>query len=79
MLVNGAGLAMATNDTIELLHGKNANFLDAGGKATPETIKTAFRLVLKNPNVAAPLALLTAGQSHPSQRLRRYSPDRQRD
>lgn len=50
-LVNGAGLAMATNDTIDLLYGKNANFLDAGGKATPETIKEAFRLVLKNRDV----------------------------
>jgi succinyl-CoA synthetase beta subunit len=50
-LVNGAGLAMATNDTIELLYGQNANFLDAGGKATPETIKEAFRIVLKNQNV----------------------------
>jgi succinyl-CoA synthetase beta subunit len=51
ILVNGAGLAMATNDTIALLNGKSANFLDAGGKATPETIKEAFRLVLKNKNV----------------------------
>lgn len=42
---------MATNDTIDLLHGRSANFLDAGGKATPETIKEAFRLVLKNPQV----------------------------
>lgn len=54
-LVNGAGLAMATNDTIALLKkGANANFLDAGGKASPETIKEAFRLVLKNPKVLAP-------------------------
>ena len=45
---------MATNDTIDLLYGKNANFLDAGGKATPETIKEAFRLVLKNQNVTPP-------------------------
>jgi succinyl-CoA synthetase beta subunit len=52
-LVNGAGLAMATNDTIALLKkGANANFLDAGGKASPETIKEAFRLVLKNPKVS---------------------------
>lgn len=50
-IVNGAGLAMATNDTIDLLHGKSANFLDAGGKATPEAIKEAFRLVLKNHEV----------------------------
>jgi succinyl-CoA synthetase beta subunit len=61
--VNGAGLAMATNDTIELLHGSNANFLDAGGKATPETIKEAFRLVLKSRNVPLPVrqTYLTAG------------------
>jgi hypothetical protein len=52
-LVNGAGLAMATNDTIALLNkGANANFLDAGGKASPESIKEAFRLVLKNPKVS---------------------------
>jgi len=43
---------MSTNDTIHLLNGKSANFLDAGGKATPETIKEAFRLVLKNRNVS---------------------------
>jgi len=49
--VNGAGLAMATNDTINLLGGKSANFLDAGEKATPEAVKEAFRLVLKNPQV----------------------------
>lgn len=55
MVVNGAGLAMATNDTIDLLYGKNANFLDAGGKATPETIKEAFRLVLKNRDVLSVL------------------------
>ena len=42
---------MSTCDTIDLLHGKCVNFLDAGGKATPETIKDAFRLVLKNPQV----------------------------
>jgi succinyl-CoA synthetase beta subunit len=50
-LVNGAGLAMSTCDTIDLLHGKCSNFLDAGGKATPETIKEAFRIVLKDTKV----------------------------
>jgi len=49
--VNGAGLAMATNDTIKLFKGRSANFLDAGGKATPETIREAFRLVLLNRQV----------------------------
>ena len=48
---NGSGLSMSTNDTIDLLFGKSANFLDTGGNATPETIKEAFRLVLKNPSV----------------------------
>jgi succinyl-CoA synthetase beta subunit len=42
---------MSTCDTIDLLHGKSSNFLDAGGKATPETIKEAFRIVLKDPKV----------------------------
>jgi succinyl-CoA synthetase beta subunit len=56
-IVNGAGLAMATNDTISICDGKSANFLDAGGKATPETIKEAFRLVLKNENVVRFLTL----------------------
>jgi len=51
MVVNGAGLAMATNDTIDLLYGKSANFLDVGGEITPETIKEAFRLILKNRDV----------------------------
>lgn len=64
-LVNGAGLAMATNDTIDLLYGKNANFLDAGGKATPETIKEAFRIVLKNRHVITSSACLTVDQSRP--------------
>lgn len=50
-IVNGAGLAMATNDTIDLLYGKSANFLDVGEKTTPETIINAFRLVLKNRDV----------------------------
>lgn len=59
-MVNGAGLAMATNDTIDLLYGKNANFLDAGGKATPETIREAFRLVLKNQNVIPHISLSDA-------------------
>jgi succinyl-CoA synthetase beta subunit len=63
ILVNGAGLAMATNDTIDLLYGQNANFLDAGGKATPETIKEAFRIVLKNQNVIPSSSDLIKDQS----------------
>ncbi|CAI8500796.1 unnamed protein product [Hanseniaspora opuntiae] len=50
-LVNGAGLAMATMDTLKLYGGTPANFLDCGGTATPETIETAFKLILKNPDV----------------------------
>lgn len=52
-LVNGAGLAMATMDVIKLYGGDPANFLDCGGGATPETIETAFKLILSNENVDA--------------------------
>ncbi|KAM3159457.1 Succinate--CoA ligase [ADP-forming] subunit beta, mitochondrial [Lachancea thermotolerans] len=50
-LVNGAGLAMATMDVIKLYGGDPANFLDCGGGATPETIETAFKLILSNEKV----------------------------
>lgn len=50
-LVNGAGLAMATMDVISLYGGKPANFLDCGGGATPETIETAFKLILSEQKV----------------------------
>ena len=53
MLVNGAGLAMATMDVIKLNGGDPANFLDCGGGATPETIKQGFELILSNKNVDA--------------------------
>ena len=43
-IVNGAGLAMATMDTIKLAGGEPANFLDIGGGATPERVAKAFRL-----------------------------------
>ena len=73
--VHGAGLAMATNDTIDLLYGKSANFLHIGHKATPETIKEAFRLVLRNHNVPPPRKrLLKTDKSHPSEYLRRLVP-----
>ncbi|AAS52474.1 AEL211Wp [Eremothecium gossypii ATCC 10895] len=52
-LVNGAGLAMATMDVIKLYGGDPANFLDCGGGATPETIETAFKLILSNTKVKA--------------------------
>ncbi|KAL8787628.1 MAG: hypothetical protein Q9195_007674 [Heterodermia aff. obscurata] len=50
-LVNGAGLAMNTNDAIANLGGMCANFLDTGGKATSETVKTSFNIVLKDARV----------------------------
>ena len=52
-IVNGAGLAMATMDTIKLAGGEPANFLDIGGGATPERVTKAFRLVLSDSNVQA--------------------------
>ena len=49
--VNGAGLAMNTVDAISALGGRCANFLDTGGKATSETVKQSFELILSDPNV----------------------------
>lgn len=50
-VVNGAGLAMATNDAVSLYGGKSANFLDAGGQATTETMIQAFKIILRDPRV----------------------------
>ena len=50
-LVNGAGLAMATMDTITLFGAEPANFLDVGGGATTEKVTEAFKIMLKNPKV----------------------------
>ena len=50
-IVNGAGLAMATNDAVNYLGGNCANFLDAGGRATKETMAEAFRIVLSDERV----------------------------
>jgi succinyl-CoA synthetase alpha subunit len=50
-LVNGAGLAMNTVDALRLHGGKATNFLDTGGKATSETVKKSFELILKDPRV----------------------------
>ncbi|WP_415921705.1 malate--CoA ligase subunit beta [Tateyamaria sp. SN6-1] len=60
-IVNGAGLAMATMDTIKLAGGEPANFLDIGGGATPERVAKAFRLVLSDRNVQAILVNIFAG------------------
>lgn len=48
---NGAGLTMATLDSVTLLGGKSANFLDLGGGASPERIETAVTFVIKDPRV----------------------------
>ncbi|MDE0099619.1 MAG: ADP-forming succinate--CoA ligase subunit beta [Truepera sp.] len=50
-LVNGAGLAMATMDTIKHVGGEPANFLDVGGGATTENVTAAFKIITRDPNV----------------------------
>ncbi len=60
-IVNGAGLAMATMDTIKLAGGEPANFLDIGGGATPERVAEAFRLVKSDKKVEAILVNIFAG------------------
>jgi malate-CoA ligase subunit beta len=60
-IVNGAGLAMATMDTIKLAGGEPANFLDIGGGATPQRVAKAFRLVMSDKNVQAVLVNIFAG------------------
>ncbi len=60
-LVNGAGLAMATMDTIQLFGGRPANFLDVGGGATAAKVTEAFRIMLANPDVRAILVNIFGG------------------
>ena len=60
-LVNGAGLAMATMDTIKLFGAEPANFLDVGGGATPEKVTEAFKIMLKNKKVKAILVNIFGG------------------
>ena len=60
-LVNGAGLAMATMDTIKLYGGEPANFLDVGGGATAEKVTEAFKIMLKNPELKAILVNIFGG------------------
>ena len=62
-VVNGAGLAMATNDAIGFHGGTNSNFLDAGGKATKETMLQAFRIITRDPSVKAILVNIYGGGS----------------
>lgn len=60
-MVNGAGLAMATMDIIQLEGGKPANFLDVGGGATKERVTQAFKIILSDPNVEGILVNIFGG------------------
>ena len=60
-LVNGAGLAMATMDTIKLFGAEPANFLDVGGGATTEKVTEAFKIMLHNPKVKGILVNIFGG------------------
>ncbi|MBS3916956.1 MAG: ADP-forming succinate--CoA ligase subunit beta, partial [Sulfuritalea sp.] len=60
-LVNGAGLAMATMDTIKLFGAEPANFLDVGGGATTEKVTEAFKLMLANAKVKGILVNIFGG------------------
>jgi len=60
-MVNGAGLAMATMDTIKLYGGAPANFLDVGGGATAERVTAAFKIMLSNKKVKAILVNIFGG------------------
>ncbi len=60
-IINGAGLAMASMDMIQLAGGEPANFLDIGGGASPERVCQAFRTVLSDSNVSVILVNIFAG------------------
>ena len=60
-LVNGAGLAMATMDTIKLFGAEPANFLDVGGGATTEKVTEAFKIMVRNPKVKGILVNIFGG------------------
>lgn len=60
-MVNGAGLAMGTMDTVQLHGGKPANFLDVGGGATKERVAEAFKIILSDDNVKAVLVNIFGG------------------
>ncbi|NTW69586.1 MAG: ADP-forming succinate--CoA ligase subunit beta [Chlorobiaceae bacterium] len=60
-MVNGAGLAMATMDMIQLAGGKPANFLDVGGSASPQTVEEGFKIILSDKNVKAILVNIFGG------------------
>ncbi len=60
-MVNGAGLAMATMDAIQLSGGRPANFLDVGGGADEEKVSAAFKILLSDPNVKTMLVNIFGG------------------
>lgn len=60
-MVNGAGLAMATMDIIQLFGASPANFLDVGGGATKDRVTEAFKIILSDPNVKAILVNIFGG------------------
>jgi succinyl-CoA synthetase beta subunit len=60
-MVNGAGLAMATMDLVQLHGGSPANFLDVGGGTTAERVAAAFRLILSDPGVRVVLVNIFGG------------------
>ena len=60
-MVNGAGLAMGTMDTIKFYGGNPANFLDVGGTATQERVTKAFKIILKDPEVKVVLVNIFGG------------------
>lgn len=60
-MVNGAGLAMATMDIIQLAGGKPANFLDVGGGASQEKVAAGFKIILSDPHVKAILINIFGG------------------
>jgi succinyl-CoA synthetase beta subunit len=60
-LVNGAGLAMATMDIIQLAGGQPANFLDIGGGASAEKVRAALRIILADPQVKTVLINIFGG------------------
>jgi succinyl-CoA synthetase beta subunit len=60
-MVNGAGLAMATMDAIQLSGGRPANFLDVGGGADEQKVAAAFKILLSDPNVKAMLVNIFGG------------------
>ena len=63
-LVNGAGLAMATMDIIKYYGGQPANFLDIGGGSNEEQVKSAFRIILKDPSVGGIYVNIFGGIMH---------------